>query len=84
LINENKAYTIKFNHLIKWGINNRFIEENEFNRVNIEFIRKYRNDLAHCNMNKTEAKLKISRNYAQKMSSIVVQLVEYFINNILY
>jgi len=84
LVNENKAYAINFNELIKWGINNSFIEEDEFNKVNIEFIRKYRNDLAHCNMNKPNAKLKISRNYAQKMSSIVVHLVEFFINNIFY
>ena len=84
LINENKAYAIKFNELIKWGINNNFIEEDEFNRVNIEFIRKYRNDLSHCNMNKPDAKLKISKNYARKMSSIVVHLVEFFINNIFY
>lgn len=82
--NENKAYSITFNELIKWGIDNGFIEEDEFNRVNIEFIRKYRNDLAHCNMNKPDAKLKISKNYAQKMSSIVVHLVEFFINNIFY
>ena len=84
MVNENKAYAINFNELIKWGINNSFIEEDEFNKVNIEFIRKYRNDLAHCNMNKPDAKLKISRNYAQKMSSIVVHLVEFFINNIFY
>jgi len=84
LINENKAYAIKFNELIKWGINNNFIEEDEFNRVNIGFIRKYRNDLSHCNMNKPDAKLKISKNYARKMSSIVVHLVEFFINNIFY
>ncbi len=84
LVNENKVYAIKFNDLIKWGIKNSFIEQDEFNRVNIEFIREYRNDLAHCNMNKPDAKLKISRNYAQKMSSIVVHLVEFFINNIFY
>lgn len=84
LVNENKAYTIKFNEIINWGIKNNFIEQDEFNRVNIEYIRKYRNDLAHCNMNKPDAKLKISRNYAQKMSSIIVHLVEFFINNIFY
>lgn len=84
LVNENKAYIIKFNEIINWGINNNFIEQDEFNRVNIEFIRKYRNDLAHCNMNKPNAKLKISRNYAQKMSNIIIRLVELFINNIFY
>lgn len=84
LVNENKAYAINFNELIKWGIKNSLIEEDEFNRVNIKFMRKYRNDLAHCNMNKPDAKLKISRNYAQKMSSIFVHLVELFINNIFY
>ena len=84
LINENKAYAIKFNELIKWGIDNNFIEEDEFNRVNIEFIRKYRNDLSHCNMNKPDAQLRISKNYARKMSSIVVHLVEFFMNNIFY
>ena len=84
LINEDKVYNIKFNKLINWGIQNNLIEQNDFNRVNIEFIRKYRNDLAHCNMSKPDAKLKISRNYAQKMSNIIIRLVELFINNIFY
>jgi len=35
LVNENKAYSIKFNDLIEWGINNSLIEEDKFNRVNI-------------------------------------------------
>lgn len=84
LVNENKAYTITFNELINWGIKNNFIEQDDFNRVNIEFIRKYRNDLTHCNLNKPNARLKISRSYAQKMSGIIVHLVEFFINNIFY
>lgn len=82
LSNENKAYKIHFDKLITWGILNNFIEENDFNRVSIEFIRKYRNDLVHCNLNKPDAKLKMSRNYAKKMSSIIIQLVELFINDI--
>ena len=84
LVNENKAYNIKLNDLIKWSIENNFVEQNDFNKVNIDFIRRYRNDLAHCNMNQPDAKLKISRNYAQKMSNIIVRMVELFINNIFY
>jgi len=84
LVNENKAYTIKFNDLINWGVKNNFIEQDDFNKVNIDFIRKYRNDLAHCNMNKPDAELKISRSYARKMSSIVTHLIESFINNVFY
>ena len=84
LVNENKAYIIKFNDLINWGIENDFIEQNDFNRVNIEFIRKYRNDLAHCNVNEPNAESKISRIYAKKMSSIIVHLAEFFINSMFY
>lgn len=82
LNDENIAYKIHFNKLINWGILNNFIEQNDFNRVSIEFIRKYRNDLVHCNINKPDAKLKMSRSYAKKMSSIVIHLVELFINDI--
>ena len=84
LVDVNKAYKITFNNLIDWGVASGFIEQDEFNRVNIEFIRKYRNDLAHFNMNNPDARLRVSRSYAQKMSNIVVHLVEYFINNIFY
>lgn len=82
LIDENKAYKVSFNNLINWGIQNKYIEQDDFNRVSIEFIRKYRNDLVHCNINKPEVKIKISRPYAKKMSSIIIQLVELFINDI--
>jgi len=84
LMDEDEAYSnaLTFNKAIKWGIENNLIEQNEFNRVSIDFIREYRNDLAHCNMNKPNAKLKISSIYAKKMSSIVIHLIELFINSI--
>jgi len=84
LVAEKKKQNISFNNLIDWGIKNNFIEQNDFNRVNIDFLRRYRNDLAHCNSNKPDSRLKVSRSYAQKMANIVVRLVEYFLNNIFY
>jgi len=75
---------VTFNELITWAIEQKLIEVVYAERESLDFIRNYRNDLVHCNMNKPDAKLKISRNYAQQMSDIIVRLVEFFINNIFY
>ena len=82
IVDEQKAYQITLNDLINWGIKENLIPEDEFNKVNVDFIRKYRNDIAHSNVKDADAQLRISRNYAEKMSSIVVHLVEYFINSL--
>ena len=84
LVNENRAHRIRFNKLIDWGISTNLLEQDEFNKVNVNFIRDYRNDLAHCNMNKRNAEFKISREYAQKRSNIIIRLVELFVNSIFY
>lgn len=84
LVGKSKAYSrsVKFNYLIDWAIENNLIEKDDFNKINIDFIRNYRNDLAHFNMKNPSARKKISRSHAQKMSKIIAYLVELFINNI--
>ena len=84
LANEDRAHRITLNKLIDWGINRNLIEKDQFNKVSVNFIRDYRNDLAHCNMNKPNAELKISREYAQKRSNVIIYLVELFVNSIFY
>ncbi len=81
---KNPKQKIRFVDLIKWGIQNNLIEENGFNEISIDFIRKYRNDLAHCNTDDAQSMKQISREYANKMSKIIIQLSELSINNIFY
>lgn len=79
---ENKNSKRKtFSNLIDWGIKNKLIFEDKFNEMNINFLRDYRNDLAHCNFNNLTTKLKISREYAKKMCNVVIHLVELFVND---
>ena len=86
LVDKSKAYSrsVKFSYLVDWAIKNSLIEKDDFNKTSIDFIRNYRNDLAHFNIKNPDAKKKISRINAQKMSKIIVYLVELFINNIFY
>jgi len=86
LVDESRAYSpsVKFSNLIDWAIEKNLIEKNNFNKTNIDFLRNYRNDLAHFNISNPRARKKTSRSYAEKMSKIVVYLVELFINNIFY
>lgn len=81
---DGKAYSLTFNNLIDWGIKKGLIEENDFNKANITFIREYRNDLVHFNMDKPDAESKISRDNAEKMSPIIIELVKFFMDSIFY
>jgi len=75
---------VTLNELIDWAIAQNLIEVIYAEEANLEFIRKYRNDLVHCDLTKPDKRPKISVNYARKMADIVVLLVERFINEVFY
>lgn len=81
---KNKPSTnFSFKDLIDWGISNKFIEQNQFNEININFMREYRNSLVHKIISSSATDVVgQSREQAKKMCSIVLRLTELFINNI--
>ena len=79
-----KTREITFNELIDWAIKEGLIEVIYAETENLNFIRKYRNDLVHCDLTKPDKASKISADYARKMANIVVLLVERFINEVFY
>jgi len=82
MVSKKNAYKINFHDLIKWGQKQKLVERSEFDSSNIASLIKYRNDLAHLNLNKVSNEKKISRNYAEKMSEIIINMVKLFINSI--
>jgi hypothetical protein len=86
MVDRNRAYSssLKFSRLIDWGIENKLIENEDFYKAGMDFIREYRNNLAHFNRNKTAAIIKISREHARTNAKLIISLVELLINNIFF
>jgi hypothetical protein len=86
MVDKNKAYSrsLYFSYLIDWGIKNKLIENEDFYKTGMDFIREYRNDLAHFNRNKTNAAAKISREHARQNAKLIISLIELLINNMLF
>jgi hypothetical protein len=73
----------KFYTLINWAIGQGLIQEDEFNRQNITFMRRYRNSLAHIDGGRfTDQYARESRENAERKSQTISRLTEFFINSI--
>ena len=77
-----KNTRITFDDLIKWGIDNKLIEVTDFNKPSFDFLRYFRNDLVHSNLDKTSHVPKRSRQDAKLISKFILQWAELFINSI--
>jgi hypothetical protein len=84
MVDKNQAYSrsLGFCRLVDWGIAKKLIENETFYTAGMDFVREYRNDLAHFNRNKSDATIKISREHAKENSKLIISLVELLINNI--
>jgi hypothetical protein len=84
MVDKNQAYShsLGFGFLIDWGKRKKLIENEPFLTAGIDFVKEYRNDLAHFNRNKNDATIRISREHAKKHSKLIISLVELLINNI--
>ena len=79
-LNNKKSDSLRFYQLIDWAINEDLIEENEFNKTNIDFIRKYRNKLAHLSSKEGIS----TKQKAKEMSAIIIHLTQNFINSVFH
>lgn len=85
LLTKKHSDGIYFVNLIEWAIKEKVILENDINRPNITFMRRYRNSLVHTDDGEyTEKHVKESWEKAEKMAHTIFRLTELFVNNIFF